>query len=186
MFRYPIREGLELRLYEDHYAPVLAETARANHAHLSPWMPWANVDYNEQAALTFIRSSRETWFKGNGVSTGIWEHDVYVGGVGTHEISQMHKSVSIGYWLAESAQGRGIMTACAQAVVDYCFRDLDLHRVWLDADVDNARSRAVAVRLGMTEEGTLRETHRVHDKWSSMVRYSLLRPEWDALQATAD
>lgn len=185
MFRCPIRDGLELRLYEDHRAPVLAEVVRANLTHLSPWMPWATPEYNEQQALTFIRSSREQWFKGDGFSSGIWEHGTYVGGIGTHEINHTMRSVSIGYWLAESAQGRGIMTACARALVDYCFRDLDLHRVWLEAAVENTKSRAVAERIGMIEEGTLRETHLVHGQWLSMVRYSILRSEWDALQAKA-
>ena len=65
----------------------------------------------------------------------------------------------IGYWLAEHHAGRGVMTRCCLAVIDYGIGELGLHRIQILADALNRRSRAVAERLGFTLEGNAARRH---------------------------
>lgn len=178
MFRAPITDSLELRLFEEHHAPTLVALIRANYEHLAPWMSWASPEYGEADALGFIRQSRDQWVRGNGFTAGIWHHEQLVGSFGTHDISHATRSTSLGYWVASSAQGQGLITACGEVVLAWCFEELGLHRVWLDAAEGNIRSRKVAERLGMVQEGVLRDALLVQGRWLSMVRYSVLEEEW--------
>jgi ribosomal-protein-serine acetyltransferase len=94
--------------------------------------------------------------------------------VGFHGVSWEHRSTSIGYWLVESAQGRGTMTHAVRALVDHAFGTWRLHRVEIRAAVDNTRSRAVSERLGFTQEGVAREAERMGDRYVDQVVYVTL------------
>ena len=58
--------------------------------------------------------------------------------------------LEIGWTLARDVWGEGYATEAGQAAMAWAFESLGLERVASVVDVDNARSRAVAVRLGMS------------------------------------
>lgn len=110
----------------------------------------------------------------NQSQTAVIEDARIIGIVGFHGVCWDHHSTSIGYWLAESAQGRGTMTRAVQALVDHAFRVWRLHRVEIRAAVDNTRSRAIPERLGFTQEGVLRAAERIGDRYADQVVYARL------------
>ena len=58
--------------------------------------------------------------------------------------------LEIGWTLSRDVWGEGYATEAGKAAVDWAFSALGLDRVASVIGVDNARSRAVAVRLGMS------------------------------------
>lgn len=64
--------------------------------------------------------------------------------------------VSIGYVLAQSHWGSGIMVEALQPLVDWAFEQDHIHRVWAVCDVGNTASARVLEKLGMQREGILR------------------------------
>ena len=100
------------------------------------------------------------------------------GTAGFHRIDRANASTSIGYWLASSHEGRGLMTAAVAALVAHAFGESRLHRVELRIAPDNRRSRALAARLGFREEGVLREAERFGDEHRDLIMHSLLAREW--------
>ena len=70
------------------------------------------------------------------------------------------------------------MTLAVRALVDHAFGAWELNRVEIAAAVENARSRAVARRLGFTEEGRRRQVERVGDRYLDHVVHSMLASEW--------
>lgn len=75
-------------------------------------------------------------------------------------------------------EGRGLITRALTALIGHAFGPLKLHRVVLRIDADNERSRAVARRLGFSEEGRQRQAIFVGGRWRDDVQYSLLADEW--------
>lgn len=65
----------------------------------------------------------------NGFDAGIRYNGQLVGMIALHYIDQKNKASSIGYFLAEEAQGKGIITKSVQALINYLFEVLDLHRI---------------------------------------------------------
>ena len=84
----------------------------------------------------------------------------------------------IGYWLAETHQGRGLVTTACRALVDHAFSAWTLNRVEVRAAVDNLRSRAVPERLGFTLEGTIRQAEWVNDRYVDHAVYGMLAADW--------
>jgi ribosomal-protein-serine acetyltransferase len=121
---------------------------------------------------------RKQFADNQGFQATIVDDGRIVGGIGFHQLDWENRSTSIGYWIAEAAQRRGIVTRAVAALVDHAFKVWKLNRVEIQAATDNERSRAVPLRLGFTEEGVLRQTERVGDRFVDHVVYAMLAQDW--------
>jgi ribosomal-protein-serine acetyltransferase len=166
-----------LRLIEHSDAQEIYDVVLANRAHLAAWMPWA-AGQTMDATVTFIDASRKRLAANQGFQAAIVQDAKIVGVIGYHRVDWENRSTSIGYWLAESAQGQGTITAAASALVDHAFERWKLNRLDIRAGVENHRSRAVAERLGFKLEGVLREAERLGDRYVDHAVYAILARDW--------
>jgi ribosomal-protein-serine acetyltransferase len=93
------------------------------------------------------------------------------------------RKASQGYWLGAAFQGHGIITTSCQVVTTHAFTELRLDRLEIQCATDNARSRQVALRLGLQHEGVLRQSWRCQGHLVDQVVYGLLRSDWSQAQA---
>ncbi len=175
--RFQIDEYRYLRLLEESDGEELDAVVQTNREYLARWMPWA-AGQTGQETLEFIRSTRRQLAENQGFHLAIVEAGGIVGVIGFHRLDWPNRSTSIGYWIAESSQRRGTVTAAVRAITDYAFREWQLNRVEIRAGLENHRSRAVPARLGFVEEGVLREAERVGNGYMDHVVYSMLTTEW--------
>ena len=84
------------------------------------------------------------------------------------------QSCSVGYWLAETAQGRGLATAALREVTELAFRDLRLHRIQAETLPHNERSQRVLRRLGFEAYGTAKSYLKIAGTWQDSNLYQLL------------
>lgn len=75
----------------------------------------------------------------------------------------------LGYLLARSHQGRGLMREAVAAVLDHAFTQPALWRVDALCDVDNAASARLLQALGLRREGLLK-AHTLHPNVSEAPR----------------
>jgi len=172
-----IRDGAVLRPYSEADAAELTAVVAENREHLARWMPWA-ATYGHQDSLDYIARTRAQIEAEDGFEGAIVVGGEIVGGAGFHARDRLNHSTSIGYWLAAEAQGSGLMTATVRALVEHAFGAWELHRVVIEAVVDNARSRAIPERLGFTEEGVLREAKLVRGRYEDAALYAMLVSDW--------
>jgi ribosomal-protein-serine acetyltransferase len=179
MLRFALADDCHLRLLEVADADELYRLIDANREHLAPWMPWA-ADQQPEGTLDFIHTTLRRVAGNDGFQTAIVCDGAIAGAVGFGGVDWDNRSTNIGYWLARSHEGRGIMTAAVRALVDHAVRHWDLHRVEIRAAPENRRSRAIPERLGFRQEGVLRDAERVGDRYLDSVVYAVLAPEWTA------
>jgi ribosomal-protein-serine acetyltransferase len=81
----------------------------------------------------FIRRALKQFAENDGLQAGIWHKGRLAGVVGCHSIDWQNRSTTLGYWLGEGFQGKGIMTEACRAMVKPCFQGTRLepggHRV---------------------------------------------------------
>ncbi|WP_411968593.1 GNAT family N-acetyltransferase [Haloferax sp. YSSS75] len=87
------------------------------------------------------------------------------------------------YWLLPEYHGQGYGTDAVGCLVDYVFRTVDCHGLQAVTFDFNEASRGVLERLGFTNEGRLREAAFVDGAHVDVLRYGLLRREWEANQS---
>lgn len=182
MFSMKVDDEIELALLEDHHAQLDYDLIDRNRDYLGEWMSWIPSTTSVDSALWFARESRNKFAHNNGFDSAIWYRGEMVGSIGLVGVDSSNRKTEIGYWVSEDYQGKGIVTRACRAVIDYAFDVLKVNRLELRAATGNTKSRAVAERLGFTQEGVLRQSDRFVDHYKDMVMYSLLADEWAALK----
>jgi ribosomal-protein-serine acetyltransferase len=170
--------GLELRPLNLRDAKALFPLVEANRERLRRWLPWPDSNRSVLDSRAYILRVQAHARAGIGQSFGLWWKGALVGIAGFVWIDAANHSAAIGYWLAENAEGHGLMTAAVTALLRHGFRTLKLNRVEIRVGVRNRRSRAIPERLGFRHEGTLRHSERLGDRFVDHAVYGMLAEEW--------
>ena len=178
MFSFQIDDELKLVLPVERDAAELCGIVRENLEELKMWMPWASDDYSIDSAREFIKGNLSEFATTGSFSASIILDERIVGAIGFHHFDPNNKSAHIGYWLAKSAQGRGLMTRCCRVLVDYLFDEMELNRVQVNCNTENIKSRAVPERLGFQLEGILRQIEFFDNRYGDWAVYAMLRADW--------
>ena len=183
MFTHRLDEKTELHLLEERHADELFAAIEANRAHLERWLPWVGNVRDVADSRRYIIGALQQFADGNGMAVAIRHHGALAGVINLHFVDRYSGRTSIGYWLGEDFEGRGLVTKACARLVEHAFGPLGLNRVEIRCAADNAKSRAIPERLGFKEEGTLRQTERVGDRLVDHVVYGMLADEWSGLTA---
>ncbi|SIT03976.1 GNAT family N-acetyltransferase [Alicyclobacillus vulcanalis] len=184
MFCQRIDDSLCLRLLEPRDAEDLYRLLDESRAYLREWLPFLDDNQSSADTRAFILSGLKRYANQDGAEIGLWYQGEIAGVLGLHFIDWANRATSLGYWLGERYQGKGIMTRACQAVIDILFRDYGLMRVEIRAATGNRKSRAVAERLGFTYEGFKRQAEWLYDHYVDHAVYSMLAHEWQSPRAT--
>lgn len=149
---------------KDDAAGVLAAVSDS-WTELHRWMPWAKERYGMEQARSFCADARARFDAGRDFTTLLTLADSgeIVGSAGLMGADADVPSFEIGYWARTPHTGRGYVTEAAAALARLAFGACRARRVELRIDRDNARSQAVAERLGFELEATLRAHRRNND-----------------------
>lgn len=97
-----------------------------------------------------------------------------IGGCGIH-IDQSNGE--IGYCFNPDYMGKGYATEAARALLKFGFNDIGLHRIFAKCRPQNVRSANLMKRLGMKQEGHLREHLSYKGKFHDSLLFSILADE---------
>ncbi|HET9678322.1 MAG TPA: GNAT family N-acetyltransferase [Solirubrobacterales bacterium] len=124
----PRLESLGLRPLQAVDAAELHALVEASRDYLSRWLPWA-AGQELKDTEAFIAETEAQLARNDGFQAAIAPDGPINGVVGFHSVDWTNRNTTIGYWLAEKAQGRGIMTTAVGALVDHAFGEWNLHRI---------------------------------------------------------
>jgi RimJ/RimL family protein N-acetyltransferase len=102
----------------------------------------------------------------------------------SHQRDGVPDVVDIGFtWLAGSAQRSPVNTEAKLLMLGYAFEVWQVHRVALQTDVRNARSRAAIERIGGQLDGIMRaDRPGADDTVRTSARFSILATEWPSVK----
>ena len=172
--RVDLPDGLALRLPVQADAPRILELTEQNREKLKVWFPWAEDVIDAESAHKYIED-RQEGAKDRSLLAYLIESNGLVAGAISAKLNWQLQTANIGYWLAEEFHGQGIAKKSLRAASQYCFEELNLHRLELDIAVDNLPSIAVAEKAGFVREGVRREAWPDQDTYHDMAIYGLLR-----------
>jgi [ribosomal protein S5]-alanine N-acetyltransferase len=157
-------------------APILAGLVRTNREFLAPWEPVRGEEYfTEAGQRVSIGASLAEHERGRGLPCVIVDGDAtVVGRVNLNNIVRgASQSASLGYWLAQSAGGRGIATAAVRDIVRVAFGELGLHRIQADTLVHNGASQRVLERNGFVRIGLAPRYLKIAGEWQDCILHQL-------------
>jgi ribosomal-protein-serine acetyltransferase len=151
-------ERVLVRPYAESDAAALQEAVAESREHLRPWLPFADEHQTVDESRAFIRRVTAKWLVREDMGVGLFDAKTgrYVGGSGLHPRDWDLRFFEIGYWVRQSAEGKGYVSEAVRLLADYAFASLAANRIMIRCDARNLRSAAVARRLGFIEEALLR------------------------------
>jgi len=175
-----VSDGLRLTPLDLGDAAELFELTDPNRDYLRQWLPWLDNIVRMEDTRAFIRASQAQASQNNGAQLAIRVEGRVAGIIGHHQIDWRNRLTSLGYWIGQSYQGRGLVTAATAALLRHAFSDARLNRIEIRCAVGNAKSRAIPRRLGFSEEGLLRDAEWLYDHFVDHVVYGMLARDWAA------
>jgi len=89
-----------------------------------------------------------------------------------------HRSGELGYWMGKPHWGKGYTTEAARRMLKFGFEVLHLNRIYATHFADNPASGRVMQKIGMAQEGVLRQCYHRWGQFRDAVCYSILKAEY--------
>src|SRR5947209_10359242 len=142
----------------------------ADRPHLEPYEPSTEADWRARHSVSawpaICSSLRAEARKGRMLPYVIELDGQFCGQLTIGNVTHgALRSAWIGYWVSNSATGRGVATGALALGLDHCCGPGRLHRVEATVRPENAASRAVLGKVGFREEGLLRRYLQVDGGW---------------------
>ena len=103
--------------------------------------------------------------------------DRMIGTCGAYAWDRENRHVDIGYHILYEHWGQGYATEATRALLDWCFANLDVHRIQADCTDGNIASERVLLKCGFRLEGIWRESCWEHGRFVDIKQFGLLRRE---------
>ena len=149
------RAAVTLRALTPDIAVTYESAMKANAAHLTRHGNYAQEV--EKAASEYVTEFQKQW---PALAFGIYEMEELVGSVALVPVDP--PQYGLGYWLAESACGRGLATTAVEAVARYAEETLAATNIFAGVTHGNDKSRAVLQRAGFQVVAEFEDYTRYH------------------------
>jgi ribosomal-protein-alanine N-acetyltransferase len=171
-------EGYCLRTLTRDDVHLLNRYEQANRSHLQPWEPLRDAHYftldsanaRVEQQVQAMQAGASIFFlllqPGSGEVAGRCSY--------TNIVKGAFEACHLGFSLAESAQGRGLMKKTLQITNRYCFEQMGLHRIMANHLPSNVRSERLLESLGFEREGYAREYLKIAGAWEDHVLRALI------------
>lgn len=141
---------------------------------------WRNTDFVRKNFIyqeLFTKETHENWMKtqvetGRVVQTIIcgFSDDRPYGSVYIRDIDQKNKKAEYGIFIGEpDALGKGMGTSACRLMLNYCFGEAGLHKVYLRALAGNLRAIRSYEKAGFVREGYLKDEVFLDGKYTDVV-----------------
>lgn len=158
-------------------AKLIFEAVEKNRNFLRQWLSFVDKMQSIEFAENFLKTVLQKRRDGIEYGFSIFENSDLIGRISIHKIDNQNRIGEIGYWLVESAQGKGIMTKACKAMIAFGFIDLKLNRIEIKCGTENSKSSAIPMKLNFTKEGIIRQSELLNGKFIDLNLFSLLADE---------
>lgn len=154
---------------------------------------WRNSDSVRKNFIyqaLFTRESHEKWLKTMvepGIvdqliicmkNDGLNNEAVPIGSVYIRDIDRNHGKAEYGIFIGdESVRGKGIGSMTAELMIEYCFKYLKLHRLFLRVFADNIQAIRSYEKAGFRFEAFLKDDVKIDGKYRDIILMGILNPD---------
>lgn len=90
--------------------------------------------------------------------------------------NQKFNNGEIAYWIGEEYWGKGYGTEAAKAIIDFAFKEKELHKVFARYFKSNPASGRIMQKVGMVQEGLLKDQVVKDGKYEDLIYFGIINP----------
>lgn len=172
-----ITERLALRLFQESDAEIVAKLC--NNYNIYKNTIYIPYPYTIQHAKDWIKDHYKKFVTDQSYELAITDKetgDVY--GAIALSNKRAFNNGEIAYWVGEPYWGKGYATEATKAMLDFAFINKGYHKVFARYFSSNIASGRVMEKVGMKQEGILREHIIKEGQYIDLIYYGVLRDEY--------
>lgn len=148
---------------------------------------------NDESTWTHLTDPRPlseadqaAWINSIGLKAGKFffvvsdDKNPFVGMVRMDEYDPIHRSIRVGADVLPALRGQGYGIQIYQAIKNYCFKTLGVHRIWLAVLATNDHAKRLYEKQGFQVEGRWRDAVFRDGKYVDYILMSILEGEYQA------
>ena len=139
----------------------IPENIAATQEVITPWIAHNQLETITKYTFAILRQSDQQFIGLYGLNIG----------------SPKYQRAEIWYKIHRDYWNNGYATEATQAILDFCFDSLQLHRVTAGCAVENTGSYKVLEKVGMTREGRCRQILPLSTGWADNYEYAILESD---------
>lgn len=145
------------------------------------WSTHSSVDVTQNILEEWISKYNELDYYNWGIE--LEETGELIGNIAAGQLDDEKASAFLGWCLGTRWWGQGIMPEAGSAVLQYLFKEVGYNRIAAKHDSENTRSGRVMQKIGMTCEGTFRQSGKNNRGIVDEVHYAILGEEHEKINA---
>lgn len=144
-----------------------------NKEHLRPYEPTREDSfYSIRAQHQILMDNYKQFLNGSAACFGIYKDKEFIGKIQISGIIYgVFKSGIIGYSIDREYQGKGYMKESLAKVVEYAFKEMELHRLEASTLIHNEKSQAVLKSCGFKELGINEKYLFINGQWRDHITF---------------
>ncbi|GAA1269643.1 GNAT family protein [Kitasatospora nipponensis] len=182
MFVIPLSDTLpaELRPLEPWQAEEFLAHMDRGRENVGQFIGFADRSTDLESARATLQRYADRAAADTGRIFGIWLDGTLVGGVMYANFDAAAGNCEIGVWAEPAGEGLGLISAGVRHLLEHALVTRGMQRADWYSSTLNARSRAVAQRVGMRLDGVLRSYYPYGGVRHDKEVWSILADEWRA------
>lgn len=105
------------------------------------------------------------------------EDGSFIGLIALNTGREIYQSAEVWFKYQKEYWGNGYATEALEAMIDFGFDELNLHRIEAGCAVENLGSKKVLERVGMVQEGRKRNNLPLDTSWSDTFEFGMLQTD---------
>ena len=177
-------ERLILRVPGPEDAEAMCDYVADNRAHLAPWEPVRDEAYfTRDHWKQLLKAARKSVLEGMRLQLVLCDKSSPSGPIlgqcnFNNVIRGAFQAAYLGYSLDHRRVGQGLMYEALTTAIDYCFKNLNLHRIMANYIPINEKSGRLLKRLGFMVEGYARDYLYLDGAWQDHIMTALINDHW--------
>lgn len=144
-----------------------------NKQHLKPYEPKREDSfYSIEAQHQILMDNYKQFINGTAACFGIYKDKKFIGKIQiSGVIYGVFKSGIIGYSMDREYEGRGYMKEALAKIIEYAFKEMELHRLEASTLIDNKKSQSVLKGCGFKELGVNEKYLFINGEWKDHITF---------------
>ena len=133
--------------------------------------------YTVENALLWMKNHRKNFAENKGYEFAITNKETgeLLGAIALSH-NERHKQGELAYWIGEPFWNKGYGTEAAKAMLQFAFDVKGMHKVFARFFSSNPASGKIMQKIGMVEEGLLKDHVLKDDHFEDLYMYGMINP----------
>ncbi len=139
------------------------------------------TDVTAELVMGWLEENRKPERKSYVFSIEITGKHQFIGLIALYIGKPRYKKGEVWFKVHSSYWNKGYTTEALQQILQFSFRELNLHRLEAGCAVENIASKRVLEKVGMIQEGLLRKNLPIRGQWVDNYKFAMLETDFELL-----